>query len=197
MIANQWIGCMDGNIQWRQLFSDNPLQIRFINVGQGNKRTVQVRETIILILYVEAVPQALRELMNKTEQTVIATLVRLWVDNIQTDLFIGKFFALNDKYFSLAKHLDHQMLGFQGPIVINQIIDRFCVDADELVISTKARLISKAAGFNSCYCNHINAIPITAKAAPSVPPLQNVSKVKKLTTVSHDHHGGGKFHPQR
>jgi hypothetical protein len=156
---------MDGDIQRREALVDDAPDLLFADVRQGDVRSIEIGEAVILVLDVEGSAHPPGELMDEAEQAVVATLSRLRVRKVKTQGSPGILFELQLPDFSpLLPDFQNEILARQEHLGIDQIPYGMSVDGQQDITGLQFQLFSDAPGFYRDNLKH-GALPSGRSAA--------------------------------
>ena len=151
-VAHERVGCMNRNVERRQILGDDPLQVGFGKAGEGREISVQERQAVIVVFEVEASPHAFRQLVDETELTVVvAGAYAVEYSRVHLDTEVLAVFFSNVEVELQTSAVDRQAdLGVIGEhAVFDDVADRLTVDSRQQVANGNATRLGRAAGHNS------------------------------------------------
>ncbi len=132
---------MDRDIERRESFGDDPLEIQFGEPRERREVAVQEREAIVVVFQVERSPHALRQLMDEAELTVVVAGLDLVEDRC---VYFGPHrFAellLHDHVEALlvANHDQRHLCVIGEDLPTDHVTRHLAVDCEDLITGLEA-----------------------------------------------------------
>lgn len=124
---------MDRDVQGRNPFPDNPLDIPPAQVGQGDVIAVEKGKAVIIVLDIEGLPQIWRLLVNKAEDALIAALSGPQL-KFQPQIFLVVLFDfILQQLAGTGLHPDAHFLTGDVKVVVQDIPGLMTVEGEDAV----------------------------------------------------------------
>ena len=119
-VAHLVVGRVDADVQRREAFGDDTLEVGFGEAGQGREVAVQEREAVVVVLEVQAAAQPLRQLVDEAELTVVvagADPIEHRARHLGPERLTGSFLHLDRQLQTAAQDVegDLRVVGGEAP----------------------------------------------------------------------------------
>ena len=130
------VGGVDADIQRAQSFGHHTFEVGFGEAGEGGEVPVQERQPVVVVLLIEAAPQAFGQLVDETELTVVVTRPHL-VEQGRVDLDAQRvtmgFADLHREVQPAAPQLDGKVGLVHEQTPLDEVAGDLAVEGDNLV----------------------------------------------------------------